>query len=317
MVSIGLVLGAGGVTGGAFHAGVLAALADTTGWDARAADIIVGTSAGSLTASALRAGLAPADLHRRNLGEDLSAEGQTLVARVTTPWHMGKPVRNSRRPASPLLIARGLLRPGPVRPVVSLAGALPRGTLNADAMAQRTQEMRDGDPWPTRPTWIAAARLNDGARVVFGRDDVDVPNIGVAVQASCAVPSVFEPVSIAGTEYVDGGIVSPTNAELVAPLRLDLVIISSPMSAIGASFPSSGLSRSWHHRTLQREVRAIRGSGTPVLVIEPDRSVLDAAGPDNMDGTRNPAVGQAAWAATRRAMTQETATDAVDLLREA
>jgi hypothetical protein len=30
---IGLVLGAGGVTGGAFHAGVLAALADGTGWD--------------------------------------------------------------------------------------------------------------------------------------------------------------------------------------------------------------------------------------------------------------------------------------------
>ena len=47
MTRVGLVLGAGGATGHAFHAGVLSALAEETGWDPRAADIIVGTSAGS------------------------------------------------------------------------------------------------------------------------------------------------------------------------------------------------------------------------------------------------------------------------------
>ena len=62
MGRIGLVLGAGGVVGHAFHAGVLSALAEATDWDARNAELIVGTSAGSVVGSVLRAGLAPADL---------------------------------------------------------------------------------------------------------------------------------------------------------------------------------------------------------------------------------------------------------------
>ncbi|NIS30826.1 MAG: patatin-like phospholipase family protein, partial [Actinobacteria bacterium] len=37
MFSIGLVLSAGGMLGDPFHAGVLARLAATTGWDARRA----------------------------------------------------------------------------------------------------------------------------------------------------------------------------------------------------------------------------------------------------------------------------------------
>src|ERR687893_791060 len=45
---VGLVLGAGGVMGGAWHTGALHALATETGWDPGSADYIVGTSAGSL-----------------------------------------------------------------------------------------------------------------------------------------------------------------------------------------------------------------------------------------------------------------------------
>ena len=41
MARIGLVLGAGGVVGHAFHTGVLAALQEETGWDARGAELIV------------------------------------------------------------------------------------------------------------------------------------------------------------------------------------------------------------------------------------------------------------------------------------
>nr|MBA2497574.1 patatin [Acidimicrobiia bacterium] len=57
MPSIGLVLGAGGVVGSAWHAGVLAALETATGWDARDAAVVVGTSAGSVVTASLRAGL--------------------------------------------------------------------------------------------------------------------------------------------------------------------------------------------------------------------------------------------------------------------
>ena len=54
---IGLVLGAGGITGFAYHSGVLSSLNRLTGWDPRTADVIVGTSAGSGFGAMLRGGV--------------------------------------------------------------------------------------------------------------------------------------------------------------------------------------------------------------------------------------------------------------------
>ena len=68
MPGIGLVLGAGGEVGYAFHAGVLTALAEVTGWDAGSAEVIVGTSAGSIAGAVLRAGCSPIDLAARGVG---------------------------------------------------------------------------------------------------------------------------------------------------------------------------------------------------------------------------------------------------------
>src|SRR4051812_50070726 len=71
---VGLVLGAGGPVGHAFHSGVLAALAEG-GWDARDAAVIVGTSIGAVTGALLRAGVSPADLHARATGRPMSEDG--------------------------------------------------------------------------------------------------------------------------------------------------------------------------------------------------------------------------------------------------
>src|SRR6185369_6425583 len=81
MARIGLVLGAGGVVGHAFHAGVLAALTEKTGWDPRAAEVVVGTSAGSVVGALLRAGASAPDLLARATGQPLSREGRLLVER--------------------------------------------------------------------------------------------------------------------------------------------------------------------------------------------------------------------------------------------
>src|SRR5256714_9918244 len=56
---VGLVLGAGGVMGGAWLAGGLEALATETGWDPAAADRIVGTSVGSMMGALLASGVPP------------------------------------------------------------------------------------------------------------------------------------------------------------------------------------------------------------------------------------------------------------------
>ncbi|MEO6025656.1 MAG: patatin-like phospholipase family protein, partial [Candidatus Binatia bacterium] len=80
MARIGLVLGAGGATGHAFHIGVLSALEEATGWDPRTADVIVGTSAGAVIAALLRGGLSPRDLAARALGDPMSEEGTAIAA---------------------------------------------------------------------------------------------------------------------------------------------------------------------------------------------------------------------------------------------
>ncbi|MGH9095065.1 MAG: patatin-like phospholipase family protein, partial [Acidimicrobiales bacterium] len=78
---IGLVLGAGGSVGLAYHGGVLDALAAATGWDPRTAEVIVGTSAGSLTAAMLRGGLSAGDLAGISEDRPLSPEGEEVRRR--------------------------------------------------------------------------------------------------------------------------------------------------------------------------------------------------------------------------------------------
>ena len=66
---VGLVLGAGGVQGGAWLTGALDALADETGWDPATADVVVGTSAGSVIGSLCVAGIPPWFMVAHSAGE--------------------------------------------------------------------------------------------------------------------------------------------------------------------------------------------------------------------------------------------------------
>ncbi|HEX8581862.1 MAG TPA: patatin-like phospholipase family protein, partial [Acidimicrobiales bacterium] len=178
-----------------------------------------------------------------------------------------RPAAGGRRPASPALLAQAFLRPG-----VAMAGALPAGTASTAPMGDRIRALYDR-PWPDRRLWICAVRLSDGRRVVFGRD-ATAPDVGGAVEASSAIPGWFAPVTIGGQRFVDGGAHSPTNADVLGGVALDLVVVSSPMSGAGQAI---GL-RAWHGRTLAREVRGLRARGVPVLVVEPSAEDAGALG---------------------------------------
>jgi NTE family protein len=315
MASVGLVLGAGGVVGGAYHAGALAALSESAGWDAREAEVIVGTSAGSIAAAALRAGLSGPDQFARSTSAPLSPEGQMLVGHLAPvlelptrpPFPRGLPL-----PASPQLAATALLPPWSARPFAALAGLLPAGSVPTAPIGDRIRQMMDGH-WPERSLWICALRLRDGTRVVFGRDDVDAPDVGTAVEASSAIPGYLQPVEIHGETYVDGGAHSPSNADVVVGLGLDLVVVVSPMSAPWTALrpsPSIG-SRALASWVLEREVRAIRTSGTPVLVLEPTAEDLEVMGNNAMNPARRKAVAQQARTTTMQRLTHPAAADLV------
>ena len=245
-VSVGLVFSGGGAAAEAWHAGVVRALHVATGWDARRADLIVGTSAGAITGLCLRAGIPPSDLYAHRRGESVSDEGRVIIDRVVTPYREGHSERDwtEQGPQSPTLTARALWPPWQPRPLHAAVGLLPRGTRTTEALQQRMAELHP-EPWPAQPFWVTAVRLSDGERVVFGRDDLQA-TAAEAVRASCAVPVLFEPVTVDGNRYVDGGVHSYTNVDLLGPPAFDLVVVSSPMSgAAGWSTVRGSLSEAW------------------------------------------------------------------------
>jgi NTE family protein len=296
------VLGAGGTVGGAFHAGVLAALEEATGWDPRTAAVVVGTSAGSLAATGLRAGLSSADGLARALDQPLSPEGRRLFERSDTApaSPAGDAPRRMRSPGQvAATLGRVVTRPFAATPIAVLAGLLPDGTIATSAIADGVESVTEGR-WPVDPLWICAVRQRDGCRVVFGRDDR--PELPLAVAASCAIPGFFRPVEIGAERFLDGGAHSPTNADVLAEEELDLVVVVSPMSIAGrpVRLAVDQPGRWWARAQLVGEARRLRRVGTPVIAFQPTgEDALLMAG-NALDPAKRAPVARGAHASTLR-----------------
>lgn len=103
-----------------------------------------------------------------------------------------------------------------------------RGMLRGEALARYVQTTVSGRLIEDMnlPLGIVATDLNSGAGVLFQRGDT-----ATAVRASSAVPAVFQPVRIAGREYVDGGLVSPVPVRYARQMGAELVIAVDISSA--------------------------------------------------------------------------------------
>ncbi len=284
---VGLALGGGGLTGTAFHAGVLNALADH--FDAREAEVIVGTSAGSTAAALMRAGFPPTDYVARVSGETMSAEGRAILGGMPPLSEPAAAAARERRPASAALGRSALRRPWRYPPGVTLAAWLPAGTRPVDPGAQRLQNLFQG--WPDADLWIVAVDLNSGQRVVFGRDAH--PSVGDAVAASCAVPGYFAPVVIGGRRYVDGGAHSMVSLDLLAGRDLDLLVVSAPLSTTDwAAADPGNLPRVAARHQLRREARTLRG--TRIITVAPDAAMRRIMGTNSMVVAKRAPVARAA-----------------------
>ena len=299
MPRIGLVLGGGGVVGQAFHAGVLAALYDATGWDARDAAVIVGTSAGAVVAVELRAGLGPLDQVAICAGRKLSADGRRLLTRLgpepnVSPSRVDVDLREAAR-SYHRLSTRAILSPLTVQPGVLASASMPPGRISTEWLSARVRWLNGGGAWPERPLWVSAVRLDSGKRVMYGAPGEPRVDLGDAVAGSCAIPGYFAPVLIDGAFHVDGGAHSPTSADVLQARGLDLVVVSSPMSlaAMAGWHGADVVMRNSHHRTLAVEMARVRRNGTPVVAFEPGTRDLEVMGSllsDSLDPDRMPAV---------------------------
>ncbi len=275
--------------GQAYHSGVLAALEHDLGWDPRTAEVIVGTSAGSITGTLLRSGVPASELAAWSVRAPLAAEGALLERLFGTehpefdPFDAAQLLRRAPSMPGAPMVHRAVTRPWHFRPMAAAMALLAPGTVNIRDQLTALREV-EGRAWPQDPLWICSVRRRDGRRTVFGRPGTPEVPLHLAVASSCAVPGYFAPVEIGGQTYVDGGAHSPTNAAILRDCDLDLVIVVSPMSG-----PSGGVVKNlyeasrWHAgRLVRREARALRAGGTPVVVFRPGATEQEAMGDDFM-----------------------------------
>ena len=252
MTRTALVLGGGGITGIAWELGILHGLADA-GLDVTRADVVVGTSAGSVVGAQITAGrpleevfavqLEPPD---HEIGADVA---RTTMARLLPPMLVpGRADQKLRR------IGRLSLKTHP-----------PGGQDRVEVIRTR---IGLGE-WPDRDLRITAVEAESGEFVAFDRDSgVDLVD---AVAASCAVPLVWPAVTIQGRHYVDGGMRSTANVDLAQ--GCDVVVVLAP------------LPRSYSRATtIGAQLRRI--GPVQAAVVVPDKSALLDIGRNVLDPTK-------------------------------
>ena len=300
---VGLVLAAGGSVGVAYHGAVLAALEDATGWDPRNAEVVVGTSAGSISGAMLRAGVPACDLRAISENKPLSAEGARLaeVGRPHLPRSRAAHFLGLRPVADPLAVVRAITHPAVPNPLALAAALMPAGLVSTDAISVGLNAVF-ADGWPDERMWICAVDLRTGRRVVFGKEGEPAAPVGDAVAASCAIPGYFQPVRIGCRRYVDGGVHSMVNLDLLGDAGLDLVVVSSPSSLAAAkmSFGPGSMVRQLLRAQLAHEVSALRKTGVPVIAVQPDGRIATAMGFNPMDARLRGQVSRVTFASISR-----------------
>jgi NTE family protein len=290
---IGLVLGAGGVLGAAWSAGALLALQDRLDIALGDADVLVGTSSGSVLAAALRCGVNPAEIVAHQRGGGLVAlPGLEAIDRDSG----SRPPMPRLGFGSPRLLASTARAPHLVHPWVAASALLPPGrashqslSLLVDALlGQKGAETS----WPNRPTWIVAVDYDVGRRVVFGRPGSPAASLPDAVVASCSIPGWYRPKTIGERRYVDGGVRSSTSLGLLSKVALDDVYVLAPMASFEVDHPrhpaarAERIVRRWLTRALSAEIAKVAGAGARVYALTPGPDDLAAIGMNVMDHAR-------------------------------
>lgn len=290
-----LVLAAGGVVGEAWMTGVLAGIEAGSGTDFRTVESFVGTSAGSIVAASLAAGRRP-----RRPGEAggptpeeeaFSAGGsggRTLVgaaARTAARW--GGAVTAPLAPTA--------LRLGAPGGAVARRAILARVPAGRRSLAQLRREVgRWGARFDGRLR-ICAVHAATGRRVVFGAPGAPGARVAEAVEASCAVPGVFRPVTIGERVYVDGGVWSLTNLD-AAPARRSTHVLCLTVTGGAATASAAGLLRAAARPAVTLEATALRRRGAHVTIVGPDADL----GTNLLDPRGSPPALAAGFAQGRR-----------------
>ncbi|WP_328622062.1 patatin-like phospholipase family protein [Streptomyces sp. NBC_00354] len=271
-----LVLGGGGLTGIGWESGILYGLAQA-GVDLTAADLVVGTSAGSVVGAQLTSGLlTPQELYERQLGdpagEAVARLGAGLVARYTVAMVRSRDPESYRRRVGALALA---------------------ADTGGEAERRKVLEARlVSHEWPERRLVVTAVDALTGELAAFDRESG--AGLVDAVSASCAVPGVWPPVTVGGRRFIDGGIRSATNADLASGCAR--VVILAPLALGSGLVPSPAA-----------QAARLRAAGAQVLLITPSAQARKAFGRNVLDPARRDPAARAGLAQAAEHAAEATA----------
>jgi NTE family protein len=293
-----LVLGGGGILGEAWMSALLAGLDEAEGFDARACGTYLGTSAGSIVAASLVAGLPPGarlgaapgspEVPLEESGEPVTAIRQALGAAAEFAGAAAAPLASLAFASTAMggaIVRRTLLR------------RVSPGTRSLDELGRMIEQ--SGARWDGRLR-IVAVELETGRRVVFGAAGAPQLSVAAAVQASCAIPGVFRPVLADGHTYVDGGAWSPTNVDAAEVKQGDRVLVLNPTGSLRPVGTLAGALGPVSRGIAATEALVLRDRGAVVTSVSPDDASAEAMGANLMDPRLRGAVIAAALAQGRR-----------------
>ncbi len=257
-----LVLGGGGVAGVAWELGILLGLYEG-GVDLRNADLIIGTSAGSVVGAQIASGTKLENLFAAQL---VPVEQSKERMAAFDPAQMVEAFRQA--------VAEAGTEPRAIRARIG-AYALATPTISEAERRVVIESRLPVQAWPSKRLLIVAVDTESGEEYIIDR--ASGVSLVDAVAASCAVPGIWPPVTIAGHRYMDGGMRSPTNADLARGYAR--ICMLNPLGA-QASFFGTGPAE---------EAAALQHEGSQVVIIEPDTASATAIGLNPLDpATREP-----------------------------
>ena len=231
-----LILAGGGVIGGMYEVGALAALEEEVpGFRTGAFDVYIGSSAGSVVATLMAGGVTPRELYEildegrddplnfqrgavypkgafssaaRNMGQLIWAVGKNFF----TGWQLEWPDLLHRSQSD-----------------------MPSGFFSTGQLAQWMHDALAArgiaDDFRTLPRTllIPATDLDEGERVVFGLGGLAEVRVSDAIAASCAIPGFFEPITLGGRDYVDGDVGHTGHADLAVDVGATFLVVINPL----------------------------------------------------------------------------------------
>jgi NTE family protein len=230
-----LVLAGGGVIGGMYEVGVLAALDERLpGFRANDFDLYIGSSAGAVVASLMAQGVRPLELYAI-LDEE---RDDPLNFHRGSVYHKGS-FSNAARNLAQFLWAIGKRAVGGFRLewpdlLARSGGDMPPGFFSVATLEAYMRQAFAAKGFPNRfrdcprRLLIPAIDLDLAQRVVFGLEPhADVP-ISEAIAASSAIPGFFEPYRIGERDYVDGDVGYTGHADLAVEAGAQVVVVINP-----------------------------------------------------------------------------------------